>query len=396
MNRRSFITSAGVGLLASLSALPAISVAAESQLRRARPPSRLSGIGTAAARSIESSAQTFIKKGYGPGMSVAAVRAGSLIYAQGFGLANLEANAPVTPATVFRAGSITKQFVAAAIMRLVEDGKLDLDAPAAKYIPALKPAGPITVRRLLSQTSGLHDYTESRDFSQHERLNFTSQQMLDYILSQPKLNDFRPGDRFEYSNSNYFVLGVIVERVSGRPLRDALGDLFHAAGLRETAVDRDNDVVPHRASGYALADNHPGEYQRAAFFSMDAAGGAGAIRSTPSDLAKWQQALFAGKIVSPASLTQMLTPGVLNDGREIVRDSAPIALGKPGYGFGLEIGTFEGLRAIGHGGAVNGFTAYVVTYPKLALSMSIMVNISPNKYVPLPFQEIQRAMIAAV
>jgi CubicO group peptidase (beta-lactamase class C family) len=244
---------------------------------------------------------------------------------------------------------------------------------------------------LLNQTSGLHDYA-NRDFVQGMRVNYTSQQMLDYILSQPKISDFPPGDRFEYSNSNYLVLGVIVERVGGRPLGDALGDIFRAAGLQQTAVDRDGDIVPHRASGYSLADNRPGHYQRAAFLPMNAAGGAGSVRSTPRDLAKWHQALFAGRIVSRNSLAQMLTPGTLNNGRPIIRDDAPISLGPPGYGFGLEIGTFEGLEAIGHGGAVNGFTAYVVTFPKLDLSMSVMINTDPNKHEP--FHEIERAVIA--
>lgn len=392
MNRRHFIASAGTALLASLSTFP-VARAARNKPRTREQPS-LSGLRPAAARSIESAAQAFITNGYGPGLSVAAMRSGKLIYARGFGLANLETSTPVTPASVFLAGSITKQFVAAAIMRLVEAKRVDLDAPAARYLPELKQAGPITVRRLLNQTSGLHDYTTRPDFVKHMGLNYSSKQMLDYILSQPKLNDFAPGARFEYSNSNYFVLGVMLERVEDRSLPAILGDLFQAADLQQTAVDRNGDIVPHRASGYAMVNGQPGHYREAAYFSRDVAGGAGAMRSTPHDLAKWHQALFAGKIVNQASLTQMLTPGVLNDGRKIVRDDAPITPGTPGYGFGLEIGTFDGLRAIGHGGAVNGFTAYVVTFPELDVSMAIMININPNKHQP--FHDIERAVIAGV
>lgn len=355
-------------------------------------PATARAASASAPPSLDAVARTFLASGYGVGLSVAAMRNEKLLFAKGYGSANLETATPVTAATVFRIGSITKQFVAAAVMRLVEAGTLDLDAPAAKYVPEMASAGPITVRMLLHQISGLHNYS-GRDFSQLQKIDRTPKQMLDYILAQPKLTDFAPGERFEYSNSNYFVLGVIVERVGGRPLQDALDDLIRAAGLPQTAVDHSFDVVAHRAEGYGLIDGQAGRYRKAEYLSMDNAGGAGVLRSTPADLVKWHQALFGGRIVQDASVKRMLETGTLNDGRPVLRDDAPIAQGEPAYGFGLEVGAFDGHKAIGHGGSVPGFTSYVVTFPERRLSMAVMLNTDPNRQ--MPFASILRAILGS-
>ena len=226
-------------------------------------------------------------------------------------------------------------------MRLVEAGKLNLDAPASKYVPEMASLGPITVRMLLNQVSGIRNYSD-QDFAQLQKIDRTPKELLDYILALPKLMVSAPGEKFEYSNSNYVVLGVIAERVSGRPLADLLTDLFHAAKLTNTAVDHSYDVVPHRAEGYTLIDGKPDHFRKAEYFSMDNAGGAGALRSTPTDLAKWHQALLGGRVVKEASFQQMEATGKLRNGQQVYRDDAPIAQGKPAYGFGLEVGMFDG------------------------------------------------------
>lgn len=369
MNRRHLIAAAALPLMLATGAAAApVAKAATKRRTVSGAPGEVGRI-----------AKAFVASGYAPGLAVAAMRDQRLLFAQGFGLANLEDSVPVTAESVFRAGSISKQFVAAAIMRLAEAGKIDLDAPAATYVPEMAAAGPITVRMLLHQMSGLHNYS-GREFNQ--RLDRTPKQMLDYILAQPKLMDFAPGERFEYSNSNYFVLGVMVERVGGRPLKAALDDLIQAAGLAQTEADSSSDVVPHRAEGYSLIGGKPGQWKRANYLSMDNAGGAGVLRSTPADLVKWHQALFAGRVVSQANLDRMLETGKLNSGQPVLRDDPPIAEGHPAYGFGLEVGSFAGHRAIGHGGSVSGYTAYIVTFPDQQLSASIMINTDPNRQMP--------------
>jgi D-alanyl-D-alanine carboxypeptidase len=345
-----------------------------------------------AAGGVDAAAKSFVAGGQGVGLSAAAMRDGRLLFARGYGTANLETATPVTAQSVFRAGSISKQFVAAAVMRLVEAGRLELDAPATKYVSEMASAGPITLRMLLHQTAGLRNYS-GREFAQQQKVDRTPKEMLDYILAQPKLMEFTPGDRFEYSNSNYFVLGVIVERAGGRPLADALADVVQAAGLTQTAADRSADVVADRAEGYSLIAGQAGRFRKADYFSLDNAGGAGVLRSTPTDLVRWHQALFAGRVVKPASLQQMLATGTLNNGRPVLRDDAPIAQGKPAYGFGLEVGTFDGRKAIGHGGSVPGYTSYVVTFPDQRLSVAMMLNIDPNRQ--MPFNEVLRAVLAA-
>jgi D-alanyl-D-alanine carboxypeptidase len=384
MNRRHLIAAALPLTLASGAIAAEAPHKVSEGITRGKATPALSG-------SIAAAAGAFVTSGYGAGLSVAAVRNDRLIFAKGYGTANLETAAPVTTSSVFRAGSITKQFTAAAIMRLVEAGKLDLDAPAAKYVSEMSSLGPITVRMLLHQISGLHNYS-GRDFAQQQRIDHTPKQMLDYILAQRKPTDFPPAERFEYSNSNYFVLGVIVERVGGRPLQAALEDLIRAANLTQTAPDRSADVVMHRAAGYSLIEGQAGHYRNAEYLSMDNAGGAGVLRSTPTDLAKWHQALFAGRVVRDTSVRQMIEIGMLSDGRPVLRDDPPIAQGKPAYGFGLEVGFFDGRKAIGHGGAVPGYTSYVVTFPEERLSAAVMINADPN--AQMPFATVLRAILA--
>lgn len=380
MNRRDLIASTVPLLLASRAA-----IAASPQGKRALPPG-MAGV----PAGLDAAIRPFLAGGYGVGVSVAAVRSDRVLFAKGYGTANLENNVSTTPASVFRAGSITKQFTAAALMRLVEAGKVDLDAPAAKYVEEMAPLGAITVRMLLNQISGLHNYS-GRDFAQQQKIDRTPKELLDYILAQPRQTDFSSGERFEYSNSNYFVLGVLVERVSGRPLADSLNDLLRAAGLTEAAVDRSYDVVPHWAEGYSLIDGKPGRFRKAEYLSMTNAGGAGVLRSTPTDLALWHQALFAGRVVRETSLQQMLATGKLINGQPVYRDDAPIAEGKPAYGFGLEVGMFNGQRAIGHGGSVPGYTSYLVTFPAQHLSIAIMMNVDPSRQ--MPFNAILRAIL---
>lgn len=351
--------------------------------------------GTAAAK-IGSAANELISQGHAPAVSVAVVQNGQVLFAKAYGLENLETKTAASAASVFRAGSITKEFTAAAVMQLAQAGKLAVDDQVSKYIPELARAGHLTLRMLLNQTSGLHDYTNAPGFDVEALERHTSKQVLDFIAAMKPLTDFKPGTKWAYSNSNYFVLGVIVERVSGLSLGEYLAKYVIApARLTAAEFDHARDVVPDRASGYVAVKSEKGRYDNAPFISMSNAGGAGQLRATALDLARWQQALFAGRIVSVSSLGAMTTPGRLSDGTITVRRDAPITPGPPNYGFGLELGRVDGAEAIGHGGAVPGFTAYLVTFPKTRLTVAIMTNgqVGPVEPFRATFLEIARAAL---
>lgn len=350
------------------------------------------GLSSAAIAKIEAAARQFINHGCAPGVSVAVVRDGHVLFAKAYGTENLETGTPATSATVFRIGSITKEFTAAAIMLLAQNRKLSIDDKVSRYIPELASVGPLTLRMLLGQTSGLHDYTETPASAEFIRQRHTTKQVINFIAAMKPLTDFKPGTKWAYSNTNYYVLGAIVERVSGLSLGDFLAKYVIApAKIKSTALDNEGDVVLNRASGYAPLKQQRGEYKNAPFFSMDNAGGAGALRSNASDLGRWQQALFSDRIVTPASLAEMTSPARLSDGAAAVRPDAPITLGRPNYGFGLELGKLDGWRAIGHGGSVSGFTAYLVTYPKPMITIAILTNGDPGLIAP--FHDIQRAIL---
>lgn len=353
---------------------------------------------TAVAK-IRSAANQLISQDHAPAVSVAVMQKGQVLFAKAYGLENLETRTVASPASVFRAGSITKEFTAAAIMQLAQAGKLAIDDRVSKYIPQLASAGPLTIRMLLNQTSGLHDYTNAPGFDVEELEQHTPRQMLDFIAAMKPLTDFKPGTAWAYSNTNYFVLGVIVERASGLGLGEYLAKYVIApARLTATGLDHERDVVPDRASGYMPVKGAKGRYYNAPFVSMDNAGGAGALRATALDLAHWQQALFAGRIVSMSSLAGMTTPGRLSDGTIAVRQDAPVTMGPPKYGFGLELGKLDGVEAIGHAGAVPGFTAYLVTFPKRQMTVAIMTNGQVGPVAPFSetFREIERAALHGV
>lgn len=378
MNRRHLLAAA---LPLSLSVRAAAGeVLSGGRTKLPAPPPELDGI-----------AKSFIGSGHGIGLSVAAAREDTLLFSAGYGIANLETSTPVSRDSVFRAGSITKQFTAVAILKLVEKGLLGLDQLASRYIPEMIAAGPISIRMLLHQTSGLRNYSGS-EFAQQQKIDRTTQQMVEHILAQTPLLNFGPNDRFEYSNSNYFLLGAIVERVGDQPLSRAFDELISQASLKQTAADRSVDVVPHRTDGYSLIDGLAGRFRKAEYVSIENAGGAGVLRATSADLVQWHQALFGGRILKAASFRQMLETGTLNDGRPVIRDDAPIAQGTAAYGFGLEIGTFDGLVAVGHAGSVPGYTAYLVTFPARRLSIAMMFNTDPDRQ--MPFAAIQRAILA--
>lgn len=305
-----------------------------------------------------------------PGAAIGIIKDGRIIYARGYGMANLEYDIPNTPQTVFRIGSTSKHFTAMAVAILIEQGKLALDDDIRTYLPEL-PAyeAPVTVRHMLHHTSGLRNYEHLTllagiDSPLHPSPYYTDEEAVAMIARQKSLN-FTPGERYSYSNSNYFLLAEIIGRASGmRTAEFARKYMFEPLGMSHTHFHDDVDViVKNRASGYSPTED--GGFR----INMTRLGqiGTGSIFTTIEDFFKWDQNFYDNKLgKGRQSLIEMVeTPGRLNNG-----DSA-------GYGFGLNIERFGGLRLISHGGAFVGFRSYYMRFPDQRFSIVMLANQGP-------------------
>ena len=293
------------------------------------------------------------------GAAVEVVRKGGVIVKKGYGKADLELDVPMSERNVFRIGSITKQFTAAAIMRLVDKGKLALDADVRELLPDAPLHGQkVTIAQLLTHTSGLKTYNDLPAFRDYVALPLTRAELFKMLADQPF--DFPPGQKWRYTNSGYWLLGLVVEKVSGKSYRDFLRDeVFARAGLTHTSYCDDDAIVPNRARGYS--PDGP-RLRNAKFFDTTRPFAAGALCSTVDDLVRWAQALASGKVVSPASFAKMTAPVKPADGSD------------PRYGFGLNVNPIGGHRAIGHGGEINGFNSLLLTLPDDGIVVAVLAN----------------------
>ena len=298
-----------------------------------------------------------------PGVSVAVMRDGAIVHAQGYGFANVEHEAKATPETIYQSGSVGKQFTATLIMMLVEEGKLGLDDPIRKHLPeAPKSWDPITIRRMLSHTSGLGDYPDSMNY----RRDYTEDQLLQIVYQSPLL--FAPGATWAYSNLAYLTLGAMVRRVTGTFYGDLLAErIFKPLGMA-TKIISESDIVPHRAAGYVLKD---GVLKNQDWVSPSLNSTAdGALYFTVLDLAKWDAALGTERLVKQATLDQMWTPITLSDGST------------HRYGFGWGIGGGAGHRLVEHSGAWQGFLTHIVRYLDDRLTVVVLVNLAAPESKP--------------
>ncbi|MBS0417018.1 MAG: beta-lactamase family protein [Proteobacteria bacterium] len=344
------------------------------------------GLSSATQTRIDSIANAWIRSGRSAGLAVGIARDGTMVFARGYGYANLEDKVPVTADTVFRIGSITKQFTAAALALLAEHGQLSLEDPVSKYIPGFPKGGAVSIRRLLNHTSGIHNMVEDLlvdpRMLQQLRLDHTPEDLLANLESHPALYDFPPGTGWHYSNSGYMVAGMIAERVCREDLQQYLQEqIFTKLGMTHSAIDDNETVVEHRAVGYDPSPARPGTFQRAQFAAMSGAKWSGGIRSTLGDLVRWHDALFSGRVLGPVMLKQMLTPGKLLDGRpanqgEVPKDQSdePMAAGE--YALGLNISELAGHRQIGHDGNLFGASAILNSYPDDRLTLVVLSNTS--------------------
>lgn len=309
---------------------------------------------------VDGIAQESLEKPGAVGLSIAIARAGQVVVEAGYGLAEVEHRVPADGQTTFRIGSITKQFTAAAIMRLVEDGKIDLDAPFSDYYPHFpNPDDKITVRHLLTHTSGIKSYTEVREFwDEGVSRELTPAQLLDYVRDAPPA--FEPGAQWAYNNTAYYLLGPIIEEAAGMSYADYLQQtFFDPLELTRTRHDSNTDVIPNRAQGYLFDDV---ELHNDRLIGMANPGAAGALIASAGDLVRWSIALHSGHVVNDDSYEQMITPFILTDGSST------------GYGFGLGIGDAHGRPAIQHGGGIFGFNSQLTYLVEADLHVAVISN----------------------
>ena len=295
------------------------------------------------------------------GAAVGVYQDGTLISIKTYGLRDVAKNLPVDADTRFEIGSVTKQFTAAAILQLQEQGKLSIDDPLAKYLPSFPHASEVTLRQLLNQISGLPNYTAMPDIATMMSTVPDATDKIVAYLNKPL--DFTPGTKWEYSNSNYWVLGKVVSRVAGISYEDYVREhIFKPAGMTHSGFVGDESSFDNFATPYWQGPKNDGATQPAPKMFESWPGAAGAIVSTVGDLAAWDSALASGKIISHESFVAMSSPGRLSNGKLTT------------YGMGLEVGPQEGHVRIGHGGGTPGSLTMNATYPNDHLVIVVLEN----------------------
>ncbi len=294
-----------------------------------------------------------------PGISVILARGDEILYRDGHGMANLEYNISISPDMVFRLGSLTKQMTTAGIMMLAEEGLLQVDDPITQYFPDYPTHGyTITLRHLMTHTSGIIDFLAIEEFPNIEKEDITAMDVIDFFKNAPM--NFAPGDAYSYSNSGYVMLGAIIEQLSGQSYEDFIQErIFTPLGMDNTYHGDFKRLIPNRVTGYAMG---PEGYENSSYLSMSIPGAAGAIISTVDDLHAWNTALFAGDVVSMASLEEMTTPFTLNNGE------------LSNYGFGLAIQSLRAQPMISHTGGINGFITYAAYLPESDVYVAVLGN----------------------
>jgi CubicO group peptidase (beta-lactamase class C family) len=295
-----------------------------------------------------------------PGVLVGVASHGRLLHVRSYGLADVELRVPVTDSTVFEIGSISKQFVSAAVMLLRQEGRLELDDPIHDYLADLPSEWlGVTIRQLLTHTSGIPDYEEIQTYEAY-RFRFTPDEIIRVAHSRPM--DFEPGTGWYYSNTGYFLLSLIVERIEGRPLGEVLRErIFEPLGMGQTRMADPEDIIPHRASGYWV-DRMGRELMNRDATQTSSTLGAGGLVSSVRDMARWDEALYGDALLSEASKRLTWTPAVLPDGEST------------GYGFGWSVGDVGGHPYVAHGGQVAGFVANFFRLPDDDLAVIVFAN----------------------
>ena len=313
----------------------------------------------AALALLDSEIGDYLEESNIPGALVAVASRGEIIHLQTYGMANVELAVPVSENSVFEIGSISKQFVAAAVMLLVEEGKLGLDDAIHRYLPDLPGEWlGVTVRQLLTHTSGIPDYEEIGSYDVY-RFRLTPEEVIRIAHGRPM--DFAPGTGSYYSNTGYFLASMIVERIEGQPLGRVLKSrIFDPLGMTQTGMADPESIIPHRAAGYWV--NKTGDLINRNPTETSSTLGAGGLLSSAQDMAKWDEALYGTGLLSDESKTAMWTSMILPNGEDTE------------YGFGWAVSPYQGLRSQSHRGQVAGFVASFSRFPDQEAAIIVFMN----------------------
>ncbi len=306
-----------------------------------------------------------------PGAAIIVTRKGKPIFRKGYGLAVVEHDLPIEPHMVFRLGSITKQFTAVCILMLVEQGKVKLDDEITEYLTDYPTqAHRITVRQLLTHTSGIKSYTNVAAFMQNMRKDMSLDELINSFKLEPM--EFAPDTSWNYNNSGYVMLGAIIEKVSGISYAEFLQkNIFEPLGMKHSCYDMPNPIIPGRVSGYKPVED---SYENADYISMTLPHAAGSLASNVDDMAAWDAALYTEKLVKQESLKEAWTGHKLKDGTST------------GYGFGWAESTFQDHAMIMHGGGIPGFITDAIRFPNEQVYVCILTNRGREIPVNLAFR----------
>jgi len=322
---------------------------------------------TASGDGIDRYVETQMRYLHIPAVSLAVVRDGRIVKVKGYGLANIEANTAATPGTVYEIGSMTKQFTAAAVMMLVEEGKINLDDKITKYFPEAPPGwNRITVRHLLNHTSGIQNHVAVPGYLDMFKTSVTGKsfpsraELLTEFYKLP--SEFEPGETWAYDNTGYYLLGIVVEKASGKDFWQFLDErIFRPLEMRATRNTDTRQIVPARASGYEWAGD---KFENRPVLLPFIGFSAGSILSTVEDMAKWDAALYDEKLLKKSSLKEMWTAAKTRDG----------GLASFNYGFGWFVDSYHGHRFVQHSGGTPGFSSVIYRFLDDKLTVIILSN----------------------
>jgi CubicO group peptidase (beta-lactamase class C family) len=294
-----------------------------------------------------------------PGATAIVTKDGKVVLRKAYGMANLELGVPNSPEMVFELGSVTKQFTAASILLLQERGKLRVEDEITKYLPDFPPHGQvITIEHLLTHTSGIPSYTGLPEWFAKIRQDLKPADVIALFKDKPL--EFNPGERWAYDNSGFFLLGAIIEKVSGESYeRFVEEEIFQKLGMTHSRYGHPDELIPRRASGYSKDEKG---FHNADYISMTSPYAAGALMSTVDDLAIWDRALSGETLLRKASLDRMFTAAKLKSGSAVH------------YGYGMGVFDFAGRHVQLHGGEIPGFTTAVARVPGERLFVAILSN----------------------
>ena len=299
----------------------------------------------------------------GPGAAVLVKWKGEIVLRKGYGMAQMDLGVPVVPEQVFEIGSVTKQFTAAVVLRLAEQGRLSLSDPLTEFLPDATFGGAtITLEQLLAHTAGVPNYTDMPEWIPRWREDMNLETLMALFESKPL--DFPPGTLWSYSNSGYVLLGAVIEKVTGKSYEEVVeSELFAALGMTDSRYGHQEEIVRGRVAGYVKG---PEGWANAPYLSLTQPYAAGSLMSTVDDLARWSDALEAGRVISPASRDRMFTSAVLRGG-----DQDGVATR---YGLGNAMTEVAGRPTHEHGGGIHGFTCDLLRVPGEELLVVILSN----------------------